>query len=421
MASSRKFDKTIVIVTPWLGAFAGGAEALARSTAREFSRRGIPTIILTTCAQSPFDNWWQDHHAPGHSTVDGVDVRRFKTNKVSAAYRAVIEKMQNGGELSTADKQAFFDYSINSSDLISGLEQFMNDDYEILALPYFYGLTHSAAKTYPKRISLIPCFHDEQQFYWPLTGDLLANAKHIFYNSPEEKEMTIRNYGRAIGRKIVEGTVAGVAVEIADHEHNDFSPDDFSAPSLPSDYFVYVGRKEQGKNVPVLCEWFAAYAESTDNNCKLVFIGGGESKLLPRSDHFLDLGFVSETTKQEVIRRSRGIINLSENESFSIVLMEAWLMGVPAVVSARCAVMRGHVRRCNGGLYVDDISEFLAALDYLTHNPAVAERLAQNGKSYVLRNFSFDGVLARYLQAFKRKDAIRVSAQAANLDQESDV
>src|SRR2546423_3084893 len=416
MPSSRKFDQTIVIVTPWLGAFAGGAEALARSTAREFDRRGIPTIILTTCAQSPFDNWWQDHHAPGHSTVDGVDVRRFKTNKVSAPYRAVIEKMQTGIELSTADKQAFFDYSINSSDLISSLEQFMNNDYEILALPYFYGLTHSAVRTYPKRISLIPCFHDEQQFYWPSSGDLLANAKHIFYNSPEEKEMTIRQYGRAIGRKIVEGTVAGVAVEIAGPEHRDFGSDGF--PSLPNDYFVYVGRKEQGKNVPLLCQWFGAHAESTGNTCKLVFIGGGESNLVPRAEHFLELGFVSETTKQEVIRRSRGIINLSENESFSIVLMEAWLMGVPAVVSARCAVMRGHVRRCNGGLYVDNINEFSAALGYLTDNPAVAERFAQNGKNYVLRNFSFHNVLARYLQAFLRDGAIRVSGQPAKFGHE---
>ena len=287
MPSSRKFDQTIVIVTPWLGAFAGGAEALARSTAREFDRRGIPTIILTTCAQSPFDNWWQDHHAPGHSTVAGVDVRRFKTNKVSAPYRAVIEKMQTGIELSTADQQTFFDYNINSSDLISSLEQFMNNDYEILALPYFYGLTHSAAKTYPKKISLIPCFHDEQQFYWPLTGDLLVNAKHIFYNSPEEKQMTIRQYGRAIGRKIVEGTVAGVAVEIAGPEHRDFGSDGF--PSLPNDYFVYVGRKEQGKNVPLLCQWFGAHAESTGNTCKLVFIGGGESNLVPRAEHFLEL------------------------------------------------------------------------------------------------------------------------------------
>jgi len=108
--------------------------------------------------------------------------------------------------------------------------------------------------------------------------------------------------------------------------------------------------------------------------------------------------------KQQVIRHSQGIINLSENESFSIVIMEAWLLGVPAVVSARCAVTKNHVRRCNGGLYVETSDEFVRALKYLEDHDAVRDTLAANGQEYLSREFSFDAVLARYLREFRQSE-----------------
>ena len=75
--------------------------------------------------------------------------------------------------------------------------------------------------------------------------------------------------------------------------------------------------KRVGKNVHLLCEWFANYAEKSNRGTKLVFIGGGDESLVPSNDHFIDFGFVSEARKQHLISHSKGIINLSENESFS--------------------------------------------------------------------------------------------------------
>ena len=390
------FNKKIGLITPWFGRFAGGAELLARGMARELNKRGVPTIVFATCSSSPYDSWWQDHHQPGVYDVEGIETRRFATGKIREPYDAAIKKITRGKELSAGEQEDFFNYGINSPELVQSLAGYVNDDYQLIALPYFHGLTHSVINHYPGKISLIPCFHDEPQFYWPATERLLANTKHIFFNSLEEKQLTIKQYGRRIGRRVVESVVTGVGVELPS------SNGDPESGPLPERYFVYAGRKERGKNVHLLGEWFLEYARKYPSNTKLVFIGGGDASLVPASDRCLDLGFVSEPRKLEVLRHSLGVINLSENESFSIVIMEGWLCGVPSVVSANCAVTRSHVSRCNGGMFVSNKKEFCDALKYLEDEETVRQRMGANGQQYLAREFSFDAVLGRYLGELAR-------------------
>ena len=402
------FNKKIIVVTPWFELFAGGAELLARGMAREFNKRGVPTMVFTTCSRSPYDSWWEDHYEPGVYTVAGIETRRFATAKARARYEAVIGKLQHGENPKPQDEQDFFAGGINSEALIDALDEYVDGDYEIIALPYFHGLTHSVINKYPGKISLVPCFHDEPQFYWGTTEMLLGNAKHIFFNSEEEKQMTIRHYGHRVGRRIVESVVAGVGVELAAC----VDEQEINSEQLPDSYFVYAGRKEVGKNVHLLCQWFTSYAEKFRRGTKLIFIGGGDQSLVPSSEHFIDFGFVSEAMKQHLIKQSNGVINLSENESFSIVIMEGWLLGVPAVVSARCDVTKNHVRRCNGGLYVANSDEFALALKYLEDNEAGGRLLAANGQQYVAREFSFDAVLSRYWREFHQQQSEQACSAA---------
>jgi glycosyltransferase involved in cell wall biosynthesis len=389
------FQKKIVIVTPWFDGFVGGAGTLAKGMAYELNRRGVHARVFTTCSLSPYDDWWRDHYPAGRSEVAGIETHRFPVNQVRAPYDATIRKIAKGSRLTTDDEQNFFKYGINSDELVEALATLLDDDHEVLALPYFQGLTHSAINSHPGKVSLIPCFHDEPQFYWNTTKNLLANAKYIFYNSQEEKAMTIREYGRTVGRGVVEGVVTGVGVELspADDAPSDLTP-------LPQSYFVYAGRKERGKNVPLLCEWFLEHVRETGTQSKLVFIGGGENELLPCSPHILDLGPVSEVEKRRVMQGAKALINLSNNESFSIVMMEAWLHGVPVIASARCAVTTGHVRRAHGGLFVDSPEEFSAGLAYLESNESIRTSLGVNGKSFASRQFSHDAVLHKYLDVF---------------------
>ena len=85
----------------------------------------------------------------------------------------------------------------------------------------------------------------------------------------------------------------------------------------------------------------------------------------------------------------------SPYESLSIVLLEAWNRGVPALVNAQCAVLKGQVRRANGGLHYRSQREFTAGLDFLLGHQAEREQLGRQGQAYVEREYRWPTVIAR--------------------------
>ena len=88
----------------------------------------------------------------------------------------------------------------------------------------------------------------------------------------------------------------------------------------------------------------------------------------------------------------------SVNESFSIATMESWLMETAVLVHGHCAVTREHCLKSNGGLYFTNYDEFAATVDYLLDNPAIARQMGRNGRQYVLDNFQWPTVIAKYQQ-----------------------
>ena len=83
--------------------------------------------------------------------------------------------------------------------------------------------------------------------------------------------------------------------------------------------------------------------------------------------------------REALLTQARALIMPSPFESLSMVLLEAWNHGLPALVNARCKVLRGQVERADGGLYYGNAIEFIAALDYLLDHPDAARQLGQQG------------------------------------------
>jgi glycosyltransferase involved in cell wall biosynthesis len=77
------------------------------------------------------------------------------------------------------------------------------------------------------------------------------------------------------------------------------------------------------------------------------------------------------------------------------VLLEAWNRALPALVNARCKVLRGQVERADGGLYYGNAVEFIAALDFLIDHPDQSRQLGRQGLAYVDREYRWPTVMEK--------------------------
>jgi glycosyltransferase involved in cell wall biosynthesis len=153
------------------------------------------------------------------------------------------------------------------------------------------------------------------------------------------------------------------------------------------------------KGTPLLLDYMQAFRSRTGRDLKLVFTGSGPLNVPPEMvPHVLDLGFVSEAEKHAAMAGALAFCHPSVNESFSIVILEAWLAGTAVLVHAGSEVTRYHCRQCNGGLWFRNYPEFEQELLLLLGQPPLRAQLAANGNAYVRREYSWS-VIERKLFA----------------------
>ncbi|MCB0335168.1 MAG: glycosyltransferase family 4 protein, partial [Bdellovibrionales bacterium] len=163
------------------------------------------------------------------------------------------------------------------------------------------------------------------------------------------------------------------------------------------------GRKETGKNVQVLIDFFMAGKDAglLPEDLHLVIGGGGSFTDLLRPQavgrpDIIDLPRLSEREKHQAMKHSLAVVQPSLNESFSIVIMEAWLLGTAVMVHSQCAVTRDHVVRSGGGLYFSGEDDFIGATQFLISDPEARRELAEAGFQYVKTRYAWDAVLDRF-------------------------
>jgi glycosyltransferase involved in cell wall biosynthesis len=123
---------------------------------------------------------------------------------------------------------------------------------------------------------------------------------------------------------------------------------------------------------------------------------------IPRRKDIVSLGFLSEEEKLAAIAGARCLIMPSFFESLSIVLLEAWMCGRPALVNGKCGVLKGQCQRSNGGLWYENYDEFEACLNFLLNENETALKMAANGKRFVESHYSWDQIKAKYIKLIDR-------------------
>jgi len=181
---------------------------------------------------------------------------------------------------------------------------------------------------------------------------------------------------------------------------------------IPARYLLYLGRVDRNKGCDALLENFQEYA-STRMDVTLVLAGPAKMQI-PEHPQIRALGYVSDEVRAALLAHASALVVPSWYESLSIVLLEAWNFGVPALVNGRCKVLAGQVTRANGGLYYMFPAEFDEAADYLLTRPAEGAALGRQGLAYVDREYRWPTVISRIeslLQEVHRRVARTASSR----------
>lgn len=387
MSSSRRF----AFVIPRFGEIVGGAEALAGSLARSLWKRGDFIELWTTCAVD--NRSWENHFPAGADEVNGLPVRRFPVDERNL--ESWIPKqiaIHEGIRLSVDDELEWMAQSVNSAGLYQHIQEQAKNYDAIFFAPYLFGTTFWGSLVCPERSYLIPCLHDESYAYTGVIQSMFRKTAGCLFNAAPEQDLARALYGP------LRGGVVGLGF-------TPFSEEYVSSLNtiIPGQYLLYAGRKETGKNVHLLVDHFVQAKEQRRiaEDINLVIIGGGSFEDLHRPaaaarEDIIDLGHVSEQEKHSLMRHALYVCQPSVNESFSIVIMEAWLLGTPAVVHARCAVTRHHVITSGGGLYFESADDFVGVTTTLAQKPDIRMKLAKAGENYVREEYSWQAVLKRF-------------------------
>ncbi len=383
--------RKVAFVTPWYGAqIPGGAEAETRGTAEHRHRAGYPVEILTTCVREFRSNWSHNFHRPGLTTENGVPVRRFRVNRRDeSAFDAVNWKLMQGLPVSPTEETTFIHENVRSRKL----ERFITDhieDYIYIFIPYMFGTTYWGIRAAVERAVLIPCLHDEPYARLGIFRDTFSRVQALVFYSQSEARLANDLYDLSRSNSAVLG--AGV--------NTDWSGNEAAFRSkygIDSAFLLYAGRKDHGKNVGQLTEFFCRYRQRRGSVLELVLIGGGD---LPadaiRCSGIHTLGYLPKQDKYDAFAAATMLCQPSLHESFSLVLMEGWVAGIPGLVHAGCAVTKEHCVRSNGGLYYSDYQEFEGAVDVMLNYPHLRRAMGENGRNYVLRNYRWDEIVQRY-------------------------
>jgi glycosyltransferase involved in cell wall biosynthesis len=375
----------LFVVPRYGGSTVGGAERLVGELAARAVPDGWHAEVATTTATNHYT--WENELPPGESVEDGMVVRRFEVGARDAVRYEQLHPHILGGDADYATELEWLGNSVWSP----GLQRFVEDRAEaydlVLFAPYLFGTTVWGAQLAPDRSVLVPCLHDEPYARLATIRRLLGSVRGCVFNSEAEQRLAHNLAG------IRRAGVVGLGFEppeAAPAVH-------FAEPRGLGRYVLYAGRIEEGKRVNVAVEYALRHAEERADAPKLVLIGSGTYEPPEEAAGIVvRAGFLPDDERRAAYAEALALVNPSELESFSIVLMEAWLEGTPALVAAGSDVMREHVDRSGGGLTFASYEEYRDAVDALVADEERRRELGAAGKTYVLEQYSWPVVRQRF-------------------------
>jgi len=366
----------------------GGCETAVRELSEWLVKdTAVAVEVLTTTASD--STTWAEHYAPGTTQEAGVTVHRFPVTSGRApdCDTRGAPLLARAKHLTVADQQRWLELQGPVSPAL--IEAVASTDADLVSIhPYLFWpdvAAHGAARV---PVVFHPYAHDEAPLRLPLFAPLFEESAGLVFQMGAERRLCERRFEIAARRAITLGLGVVAAAGSADEARASVGLGD-------RPYLLCVGRVDNGKGVRVLFDWFAAYKQRRPGPLALAF-AGPLVHALPAHPDVLVTGMVTEPVKWGLMRGAESLVSPSANESFSLVVLEAWVSGVPVVVNGRCAVTREHCERSGGGLWFDGYAQFEAVIDRLVADDELRAALAARGAAYVDRSYRWPAIANRY-------------------------
>ncbi|MDQ1335396.1 MAG: hypothetical protein QG552_2346 [Thermodesulfobacteriota bacterium] len=380
----------------------GGSESLCLQVAQHMSRYW-DTEILTTCA---LDNYmtWENQYTPGIEEVEGTRIRRFTVdrprivddfNRLSDTIRGRLS------EASLAEQEEWMRaQGPMSSDLINFIRKHTDDYDAFIFFTYLYATTYFLLPLVQEKAFLVPAGHDEWPIYLSMWNAFFEMPKGFMFLTPEEKAFLQNRFPRAN----MEGPISGIGIDMP----RGGDPERFRRTyGIRAPFLLYMGRIDPSKGCDELFRFFVDWRRMGGSPVKLLLLGK-PAMPVPEHPDILALGYVDEQTKLDALAACDWMVNPSPYESLSIVLLEAWSMGRPVLVTEKAQVLVGQCRRANGGLWYMDWEEFVYILNHSGKEKRSA--LGEQGRHFVVENYSWDEIIDKYMALMQKTGLDSVSS-----------
>jgi glycosyltransferase involved in cell wall biosynthesis len=364
---------------------AGGSEAHCRHVAEHLAV-GHDVTILTSCARDHIS--WRNEYAAGESTLGPLSVRRFPVARQRSIHRFsdLCELAFSGTAADGVQEDWFRENGPDVPGLLEYLRVHGREFDGVLFWAFRYAEVYFGLPLVADRAILVPTAEDDPVIRMSILDRFFGLPAGYIFLTPEEQELVERRISGTPPPSIVIGSGLDAA--------RPAPALDLPSLGVRDPFVLYLGRIDPNKGCADLIHHFLRFKAEHGGPVQLV-MAGPASMPLPEHADIRYLGFVDEPTRDGLLNRAALLAMPSRFESLSLVLLEAWNHGLPALVNGHCAVLKGQARRANGALYYRNYDEFARCLSVLLERRELARELGRQGLDYVSREYRWPTVIAK--------------------------
>jgi glycosyltransferase involved in cell wall biosynthesis len=369
----------------------GGSEAHCRALAARLAERH-QVDVLTSCATDYIT--WRNRLPAGESQDGRVRVRRFRVARQRHLnrFRAISEQVFAGRATAAEQDRWFRENGPQMPALLDFLHSHGHEYDRVLFWAFRYYPAYFGVPLVADRAVLLPTAEDDELIRTAdVLGPFFARPRGYLFLTPEERDLVA---ARCDG-PLPPSAVIGAGLEPAACADRDVERATLAERiDVQPPFLLYLGRIEHNKGCDTLLAHYQAYHETEREPIPLV-LAGPVLMPIPPVPWLRVLGYVADDVRNALLREARALVMPSPFESLNLAVLEAWNVGTPVLVNARCRPLEGQTRRANGGLLYERRDEFAEALRFLVSRPDAARQFGAQGRAYVEREYRWPVVMEK--------------------------